>query len=143
MNRLENLALGIEDRIVDRLFALVKGESVKKTVHYLIKKEEVEIKDDKREEEEENVNEKETDDIFIENKRENKKNKRLSGQFSLDWEKEKAEVIDSIKPRTFVQNLNYIFQFAVESKRSKATYIEQSNNVFGKKDLVGYKFVSH
>ena len=31
----------------------------------------------------------------------------------------------------------------MESKRSKAKYIEQSNNVFGKKELVGYKFVSH
>ena len=102
-------------------------------------KKEEEIKEDRKEEENENENEKEIDDIFIERKKD-KKTKRLSGRVKLDWEKDKEDVF---KPRTFVQNLNYIFQFAVESKRSKAKYIEQSNNVFGKKELVGYKFVSH
>ena len=64
---------------------------------------------------------------------------RLSGKFDVDWDGEKEK---EWKPRTFVQNLNYIFQYAVESKRSKAKYIEQSNNVFGKRDLAGFKFVS-
>ena len=131
LSRLESLAVGMEDRIVSKLFALLyKGESE-------VKKEE-EVKEDRKEEEMENENEKEMDDSFMERKKD-KKTKRLSGRVKLDWEKDKEDVF---KPRTFVQNLNYIFQFAVESKRSKAKYIEQSNNVFGKKELVGYKFVS-
>jgi len=77
-------------------------------------KKEEESKDDRKEEEDENENGKEIDDIFIERKKD-KRNKRLSGRVKLDWEKEKEDVF---MPRTFVQNLNYIFQFAVESKRS-------------------------
>ena len=124
LSRLESLAFGIEDRIVNRLFALLKGESVPDSEVKDTKKEE-EIKEDREEEEIENENEKEIDDMFIERKKD-KKTKRLSGRVKLDWEKDKEDVF---KPRTFVQNLNYIFQFAVESKRSKAKYIEQSSNV--------------
>ena len=132
LNRLESLAFGLEDRIVNRLFALLKGESIPDS-EVTENKTEEEIKDDRKEEEDENENGKEIDDIFIERKKD-KRNKRLSGRVKLDWEKEKEDVF---MPRTFVQNLNYIFQFAVESKRSKAKYIEQSSNVFGKKESVG------
>ena len=143
LNRLESLTVGLEDRIVSRLFALLyKGDSVPDSEDEVkdTKKEE-ESKEERKEEEIEDENEKEIDDIFIERKKD-KKTKRLSGRVKLDWEKDKEDVFNVFKPRTFVQNLNYIFQFAVESKRSKAKYIEQSNNVFGKKELVGYKFVS-
>ncbi len=45
------------------------------------------------------MKEKEVDDIFSIKRRNNKKDKRLSGKFSLDWDKEKEEMF---KPRTFI-----------------------------------------
>ena len=67
-----------------------------------------------------------------------KKSRRLTGNYEQDG----IGAESAWKTRTFVQNLSYIFQYAAEGKRSKAKYVEQANNVFGRKELSGFQFNS-
>ena len=70
--------------------------------------------------------------------------RRLSGDFTMDIKngKMKREVNLQVDRKSFIQQLNHVYQFAVESKKTKTRYVDASSNIFGRKMLQGYTITS-